>query len=513
MSAETTTPEAPSVDIGRRENSLLWHLLNDNSLIAKVTGVLSPIDLAHNERDKHELPPAKLPDGTACPVYVAGRVRSFAFDAIVNRDARTIDAVVECLSSKNNTLGHAIGAHLVDAFKTTMLELSGDDSVSMFGADPISDSFDSVFDSILADKRECEAIELAKEIASLDVTENVSLSMLSKRRQVTEYLIEGVFAKGQPGIGFGPPKAGKTNLLGVEVAYCLANGVRFLGRFNVPAECRVLFLSGESSVASLVESFGHSCKLHEGNVETDFERITISTWLPKFADANDLAELNDRIVEAAADVVIVDPAGPCMSAGSASTLAIAYAELRAFTDACLGSGATPLLLHHSLKGANVSALGLRAAAGAGFGEWARQWITLDRIGRFDPATGQHKLKMTAGGSAGHCGEWLVNWTEGNIAAGRKWDIAVKPVTAAAKAADADAKIADDAATIVEAMKSIATIETARTIRGRANLNGVRADAALAFLLEAGTITTRDFVKARQNCKGFELVGDVAKGVA
>ena len=502
-----TAPETKFGEIGRRETLLIWHLLNDPALIVKAVAALSPVDFMHNERDWRSKPPEKVAGlHAACPVHTAGRLREIVFDAIARRGANTLDAVIECLSSRNNSIGHPLRVEAVDRFRTVMAQLSD--------GEPICDSFDSLFESIVSDKRKRQSHELAFKIATLDVAENVPLSLLSKKRLSNDFYIEGIFAKGQPGCGFGPPKAGKTSLLGVETAYCLANGVKFLGRFDVPFCRQVLFLSGESSIATLTDSFRRCCKSRGGNPDTDFEGITLSTWLPRFGDARDLKDLSKRISDAEADVVIVDPAGPCMSAGAASTLAIAYAELRAFTDACLNAGATPLLLHHSVKGGNVSALGLKAAAGAGFGEWARQWITLDRIGRFDPVTGQHKLRMSAGGSAGHAGEWIVNWREGNItdADGRCWDVNVKPVTAA-KPASADAQVVADAKAVVAAMKEIGKVETARTIRGRAKINGVRADAAFAYLCEAETIAPRELVKARQNCKGYELIGDEAKGAA
>ena len=508
MSTKVTNPETPSHDVGLREDSLIWYLLNDNSLIEKAAAALCPEDFSHNKRDKLFLPNPKSPDG------VAGRFRAIVYDAIANREARTLADVVDRLSSKDNSHDWPVAEHLVQAFRAAMLELSGDDSESMFPGEPISDSFESLLASMVSDKRVRDEKALATEIASLDVTKNVALSLLSKRPQVSEYLIDGIFAKGQAGCGFGGTKIGKTSLLGVDLAYSLANCVKFLGHFNVPAKRRVLFLSGESGIATLTDAFIRCCKARDGKPETDFEGITLSTWLPRFGDAGDLAELEHRAIAAEADVVIVDPAGPCMSAGAASTLAIAYAELRGFSDACLNAGATPLLLHHSTKGANTSAMGLRAAAGAGFGEWARQWMTLDRIGRFDPATGLHKLRFTAAGSAGHSGEWIVNWREGNLAdaEGRCWDISVKPVVET-KTGDGNAKVIADAAAIVEAMKAIGTIETARAIRTVAKINGVRADAAFAHLLEVGTIATREFVKAHQNCKGYELCGDDAKGVA
>jgi hypothetical protein len=103
------------------------------------------------------------------------------------------------------------------------------------------------------------------------------------------------------------------------------------------------------------------------------------------------------------------------------------------------------------KGVEQGRLGLRSAAGAGFAEWARQWLVLERIGSFKPATGEHRLRLTAAGSAGHAGSWVVDWREGNLTdvGGRCWHVGVKPVERA-PAGKADETIAATCAAVVAA---------------------------------------------------------------
>ena len=70
------------------------------------------------------------------------------------------------------------------------------------------------------------------------------------RERPIEYLVEGLVVRGQPLVIGGPVKSCKT-LLVLDLAYSLASGTPFLGRFAVPKPARVVVFSGESGAATL----------------------------------------------------------------------------------------------------------------------------------------------------------------------------------------------------------------------------------------------------------------------
>jgi replicative DNA helicase len=250
------------------------------------------------------------------------------------------------------------------------------------------------------------------------------------------WLVKGLIVEGQPGIVGGPKKSLKTSLL-VELAYALATGSPFLGRFNVPRPLRVGIMSGESGEFTLKETTLRICAARgitarEADVVWEFE-------LPRLADAADLATLRDAVEEAGIKFLLIDPLYLCLLSGmgaaglQASNLFHMGPLFLGVAKACLQVGCTPLLAHHfKLTRANpYDEPQLEDLAFAGVQEFARQWLLLGRRERFEPGLGIHKLWLSAGGSAGQSGLWALDIDEGVMDSefrGRKWDVAVHSAT-------------------------------------------------------------------------------------
>jgi replicative DNA helicase len=133
-------------------------------------------------------------------------------------------------------------------------------------------------------------------------------------------------------------------------------------------------------------------------------------------------------------VLVLDPLYLSLLDGSnkvsASNLFEIGPHLRQIGRVCLDAGTTPLLVHHSTKGASKrteqdTPLDLDDLAFVGVGEFVRQWILLSRRERYRPGSGEHQLLMAVGGSAGHSGCWTVDVKEGVLNAtlgGRGWKV-------------------------------------------------------------------------------------------
>jgi hypothetical protein len=106
---------------------------------------------------------------------------------------------------------------------------------------------------------------------------------------------------------------------------------------------------------------------------------------------------------------------------------------RNFTSTCLKAGTTPILVtHFRITRANAYAEPeIDDLSYAGIQEWARQWLLLSRREKYAPGTGQHRLWLSAGGSAGQSGLWSLDINEGVIDEefkGRFWDVQVSTAT-------------------------------------------------------------------------------------
>jgi hypothetical protein len=142
------------------------------------------------------------------------------------------------------------------------------------------------------------------------------------------------------------------------------------------------------------------------------------------------------------------------------------------TEVCLAEGATPIFAHHTVKHAGTKAgrngasfksyepAELGDLAFAGFAEFARQWLLIARREDYEPGTGEHRLWVTTGGSAGFNGCYAVDVDEGVMRedfTGKHWEVRVQTQAEAARsrvtarASNEELKIQEDRPTVLNAV--------------------------------------------------------------
>jgi replicative DNA helicase len=316
------------------------------------------------------------------------------------------------------------------------------------------------------------------------------------------WLVRKILVAGQPAVVGGPKKALKTSLV-IDLAVSLASGRPFLGAFQVPHQLPVLLLSGESGQAAVLDAARRVCQAKK----LDFRKCGPLLWgfrLPRLSCAADLATLAAALRESGTKVVIIDPLYLCMLAGAgegiqASNLFHVGPLLLDVAEACLGAGATPVLVHHTrkqnqvLRGRDSEPLDLEDLAYSGVAEFARQWLLVSRREKFDPEVCEHKLWLAVGGSAGHSGLYGVDVREGAMDAsfgGRQWRVTVQPGSQAVQAARLAkeeqkkqaqaAKRAADKEKVLEALGKFIDGKTAPDI---ADASGVGVDTVRVILNE------------------------------
>ena len=216
------------------------------------------------------------------------------------------------------------------------------------------------------------------------------------------YLVKRAVVAGQPGIIAGPKKSLKTSIV-IDLALSLATGTPFLCWFDVPRAIHVGLMTGESGMATIQET-ARRVAASKGYNLADVDGLVVSDSLPQLESVSDLDALAQLIKADAIEVLILDPTYLMMSGEDAGNLFKQGSLLRPLTDLGQKLGCTILLVHHTRKGIGRDPFAppeLEDIAWSGFQEWARQWILLGRRERYEEGTGEHRLWIACGGSAGH----------------------------------------------------------------------------------------------------------------
>jgi len=351
----------------------------------------------------------------------------------------------------------------------------------------------------------------------------VTSKELAEQEYDLTYLVDGLLVRGQPGVIAGPKKTLKTNI-SIDLAISLSHAGLFLGRFNVPEPVRVGLMSGESGAATIQETAKRIAQAKGERLE-DFANVVWSFEVPQLGNQEHAAALRQFITEHALAVLILDPTYLMMMGlgNDAGNLFIVGSFLKGLAELSQETGCTVLLCHHLRK--NVAEpyepAQLEDIAWAGFQEFVRQWILLNRRVKYDPDQGgHHELWMSVGGSAGHSGLWGLNIDEGTRqdAGGRRWDveaISASEVYAERAAARCDAaeqrkqrqqdsRQERQRQAVFAALRRFPDGETPRVLRQLAGVSGAVAEQQLALLVEEGIAVECTVRKNTREERAFKL---------
>ncbi len=349
---------------------------------------------------------------------------------------------------------------------------------------------------------------------------SISSAELLDRQTEPVWLVERLLILGQTAMFGGPKKSLKTSLL-VDLAISLGASrattqpvdYRFLGHFHVPQQRRVLIVSGESGDWTLRETAirvarAKNASLCDVAVRWAFE-------LPRLSRQEHLDALADHIREHGSELVILDPMYLALLAGNpyakASNMFDMGPLLANLSRTCLDAGATPILCHHTHGRYRVGEMPeLGDLAYSGFQEFGRQWVLVGRREPYVPGTGEHRLWLVAGGSAGHGGEWAVDVHEGTLNeqfGGRDWRVRVANVSDA-RSSDREArrqnKESEYRERIAQAARHFPEGETKRVIRDTTGMSNESFRPVFGGMLAEGLFLEVEIVKNKRREKGYRL---------
>lgn len=309
-----------------------------------------------------------------------------------------------------------------------------------------------------------------------------------------EYLIDGILAKGQPQIIGAPEKCCKT-LISTDMAISLCTGKPFLGAFTVSGTHNVGFMTGESGLGTIKDNTRAICRA-KGISPSDLVNLHLSEHVPDMSRREELDRLSRTIKHYGISVLIVDPAFQMMGKDvEAGNLISVGHLLRGLNEVCQEHGVTVVINHHLNKRIEQAQTpNLSHLTWAGWREWTRQWVLLNRLADFDPEDGKHSLIASIGGSAGHSGNYHVEIQEGkrNDPA-RKVRFSIKPASLAKKQnkqKQAEAKAQEYRATIMNLLKTHPNGKDGLTnsvIQSETGLNGTTVAATVDSLIIRGSV--------------------------
>jgi|GEM_PF-973121 len=336
------------------------------------------------------------------------------------------------------------------------------------------------------------------------------------------WLVRGVLVDGQPMVIGAPEKTLKTGVV-IDLAVSLGSGTPFLNHpgFGVPMPVRVCVLSGESGGAKLRAAAEAVCQTREISLR-DCD-VLWSLDLPKLADPDHLRGLRRSIESLDIRVLVIDPAYLCLMAGdtqgrAASNVFDTGSILLDLSRLGQQTGCTIIVVHHTRKPeakSRFSPIGLSDLSMSGFREWARQWLLMNRRCEYQ-GDGRHELWFDVGGSAGHCGRYVLTVDEGQLDDdfnGREWNCRVE------HASEAIARIEQSREQFQQELRDRKRLEklerlndaigaaspggeTKSRLRELAKLDTADIDNLLDDLLDRGAIEACSVAKGRQSYPGY-----------
>jgi hypothetical protein len=278
-------------------------------------------------------------------------------------------------------------------------------------------------DDILVDLGS-DIFELQRDQVSNDGLKSMPLPDFLKQDFSIDCLIEGVIVAKQPGIIAAKSKSQKTTVT-LDACLSLASGTSFMGKWRVPKPISVGIMSAESGGATISETFRRIAASKDIDPEL-YRNLHVSTVVPAMCEPKG-QDLVERYIENnELQCLFIDPtylATAGIEDNSLSSMAKVLGPVSAIIER---TGCSIVFVHHNRK-TTPKPYGeptLEEITGAGWAQWARYWILLNKRREWDPDAGQHWLWMCTGSSSGFGSRHFLDVYEGHHTDpdGRSWHL-------------------------------------------------------------------------------------------
>lgn len=323
----------------------------------------------------------------------------------------------------------------------------------------------------------------------------------------------GILTAGQNEIIAGPSKSLKTTLA-LSQAISLQTGVDYLGRpqFRVKRPGRCMFASLEASRPIVSDATWRLLEFHQLE-EYDISDLLFCFDTIKLHDRQTLRWLKDKLKGEGIDYLFIDPLYLALKATKSSSLFSMGQRLLPLNQICSETETTVIVLTHTRKNMRgKTGMDIESISGAGVTEFARQWMMVDRIEKFDPndPDGTHKLRVSCGGAHGFGADFNLTVSEGSYQHhGERWWSPEVEFLEQAKEGQSVEDLANAKAAIMKYLEGAKEGDTKRRIRNGAKLQNAIASQALDALVDERKV--KECTISKKN--GHKYAGFVLSGLS
>ena len=252
-------------------------------------------------------------------------------------------------------------------------------------------------------------------------------SQLEEFDQDFDYLIPGIIPVAQVMTVSGGKNHLKTKI-GLDATVSLATGTNFLNYFPVPNPVNCGIIAAEDSQGAISEALVRICRAKQVDPDLLDGRLFISTRVPQLRSESWFEEMREFIDQCGLANLWIEGAFLGLAGADQRSLQAMGAALAPTKQLSDDTRCTiELALHHKIASSSRWPR-LGDISGVGFEELARSWMILNSRRGWDPATGQHYLRLVTGNKHREDRYYLhVREGHANDAGGRVWEpIVSKP---------------------------------------------------------------------------------------
>jgi hypothetical protein len=275
--------------------------------------------------------------------------------------------------------------------------------------------YEEIGNGLAEGRRRYEAAEAAWRVGMVGPSQ-----LLAEASEINE-LIPGVVPVSQLGTISGPKNHLKTKI-GMDLCISLATGTKFLNYFPVAKPVPTGFIAGEDSPQDVWEAIQRISRAKGIDPRSLDGLLFVTTAVPRLRSEEWMTDMEEFIACNGLKMLFTEAGYLGLGGPDQRSLQAMGNALAPIKQLCDNTGCTNLLAAHHKYACSKGWPMLGDIAGVGYEELARFWFPINSRRAWDPATGQHYLRLVVGNKRGEH-RYHLDVREGHVddPGGRVWE--------------------------------------------------------------------------------------------